>query len=81
MPDLDSMPEDPSVICITCGRRTGSPPRLNRLPDDRLCPSCRDRFLDHLPPLLPGERGAELRKTPDPGSERNAVEDEGDRSA
>lgn len=40
-------------ICIHCGLSAGSPPRLNRLEDGRLCPACAERLLDALPPLLP----------------------------
>lgn len=45
------MPRDP--VCIACGQPTGPGPRLNRLPDGRTCPSCRDRLLETLPPVLP----------------------------
>ncbi len=40
-------------VCIACGQPTGPRPRLNQLPDGRTCPSCRDRLLDGLPPVLP----------------------------
>ena len=42
-------------VCIACGQPTGPKPRLNRLPDGSICPSCRDRLLDSLPPVLPSE--------------------------
>lgn len=45
------MARDP--VCIACGQPTGPRPRLNRLSDGRICPSCRDRLLDDLPPILP----------------------------
>jgi len=45
------MARDP--VCIACGQPTGPRPRLNRLPDGRTCPSCRERLLDTLPPILP----------------------------
>ncbi len=45
------MSRDP--LCIACGRSTGPRPRLNLLPDGRTCPTCRDRLLDSLPPVLP----------------------------
>lgn len=45
------MPRDP--VCIACGQPTGPRPRLNQLADGRTCPSCRDRLLDTLPPVLP----------------------------
>lgn len=40
-------------VCIGCGQATGPRPRLNRLPDGRCCPTCQDRLLDELPPVLP----------------------------
>lgn len=40
-------------ICMGCGKPTGPLPRLNELPDGRPCPSCAERLLDSLPPLLP----------------------------
>lgn len=40
--------------CITCGRDVGFPPQLNRLENGLPCPTCRDRVLDFLPPILPG---------------------------
>ncbi|HEX6862502.1 MAG TPA: hypothetical protein VF414_06800 [Thermoanaerobaculia bacterium] len=47
------MARDP--VCIACSQPTGPGPRLNRLPDGRVCPSCRERLLDTLPPILPAE--------------------------
>ena len=46
-------------VCIACGQATGPKPRLNRLPDGSPCPSCRDRLLETLPPVLPSSE-AEL---------------------
>ncbi len=46
-------------VCFTCGEPTGPFPRLNVLSDGSVCPSCRDRLLDTLPPALPGF-GAEV---------------------
>jgi hypothetical protein len=40
-------------VCFACGSPTGPLPRLNRLPDGRVCPTCRDRLLDLVPPALP----------------------------
>ena len=40
-------------ICITCGQESTSA-RLNRLEDDRICPTCRDRLLHQLAPAVPG---------------------------
>ena len=51
------MRRDP--VCIACGQATGPAPRLNRLPDGRTCPTCRDRLLETLPPVLPS-RSTEL---------------------
>ncbi len=39
--------------CITCGLPSGDPPRLNHLPSGLICPSCHDRLLESLPPMLP----------------------------
>jgi len=41
------------AVCIGCGQPTGPGPRLNRLLDGRPCPSCSDRLLESLPPVLP----------------------------
>jgi hypothetical protein len=40
-------------VCFACGCPTGPLPRLNHLPNGRVCPTCRDRLLDSLPPVLP----------------------------
>jgi DNA-directed RNA polymerase subunit RPC12/RpoP len=40
--------------CFNCGRSVGFPPQLNRLENGLPCPTCRDRVLDFLPPILPG---------------------------
>lgn len=45
------MSRDP--VCIACGQPTGPRPRLNHLPDGRPCPTCQDRLLETLPPVLP----------------------------
>jgi hypothetical protein len=45
---------DQQSTCFTCGRAVGSPPHLNRLESGLACPTCRDRVLDFLPPILPG---------------------------
>jgi len=45
----------------------GEPHRLNRLDNGQLCPTCRDRVLDSLPPVLPAlprERGDETGISP-----------------
>ena len=41
-------------ICFSCGQGAGDPPVLNRLESGEVCKVCGDRFLDALPPLLPG---------------------------
>jgi DNA-directed RNA polymerase subunit RPC12/RpoP len=41
-------------VCFTCGLEVGEPYQLNRLANGRVCPTCRDRVLDSLPPVLPG---------------------------
>jgi len=41
------------LVCFTCGCPVGEPYKLNRLDNDQICPSCRDRVLDSLPPVLP----------------------------
>lgn len=40
--------------CITCGLPLGRPPRLNTLGNGLPCPTCVERLLAELPPLLPG---------------------------
>lgn len=40
-------------VCITCGLPAGTPPQLNRLSNGQVCPACRNRLLDWLPPVLP----------------------------
>ena len=42
------------TLCITCGQPAGEFPRLNHLPSGQVCPTCRNRLLEALPPLLPG---------------------------
>ena len=43
------------MVCFTCGLPAGETPRLNTLPGGQVCPTCRDRLLESLPPLLPSE--------------------------
>lgn len=40
-------------ICIQCGLSTRTTDRLNRQPDGKVCPACRERVLATLPPVLP----------------------------
>ena len=47
------MGESNPSICIQCGHSTDQTQRLNRLADGRVCSICRDRLLEHLPPMLP----------------------------
>jgi hypothetical protein len=47
------MADSTPTYCIHCGHSTEQDGRLNRLADGRVCPSCRERLLDSLPPLLP----------------------------
>ncbi len=64
-------PKEPT--CITCGLATGEAPRLNRLDNGAVCPTCRDRLLDLLPPLFPGGE----RLAAGPGADAPAEEEEG----
>jgi len=47
------MSDSPIPICFNCGQPAIGP-RLNRLEDGVPCPTCADRLLMLLPPLLPG---------------------------
>jgi len=49
------MSDSKGSLCITCGQPTGGAPRLNTLSSGQACPTCRDRLLESLPSLLPGE--------------------------
>jgi DNA-directed RNA polymerase subunit RPC12/RpoP len=42
-------------VCFTCGLQVGEPHRLNRLDNGQICPTCRDRVLESLPPVLPSQ--------------------------
>ena len=42
-----------NAVCFTCGLVIESPPRLSRLTTGQVCPACRDRVLEGLPPALP----------------------------
>ncbi len=37
-------------LCFTCSMPVGSPPRLNHRDNGTVCPTCRDRLLEFLPP-------------------------------
>ena len=43
-----------TTLCFTCGQSANCGEHLNRLDDGRICPTCAERFMDSLPPLLPG---------------------------
>jgi hypothetical protein len=47
------MPDRARTLCISCGLHVGETPQLNRLPNGQICPTCRERVLDWLPPALP----------------------------
>jgi hypothetical protein len=53
------MTRDRKPVCIRC-EQAAVPGVINRLPDGRICPICRDRLLDSIPPALP-------RQAPEPG--------------
>ena len=59
------------AVCFTCGMGADDPPRLNRLENGQICPACRDRVLESLPPILPDLKGVrgiasvEPAETPD----------------
>lgn len=40
------------VVCFHCTQPIGDPPRLNELADGQVCPACRDRLLEELPPIV-----------------------------
>lgn len=40
------------VVCFHCTQPIGDPPRLNELSDGEVCPVCRDRLLEELPPIV-----------------------------
>lgn len=62
------MPADgkgmPSTVCITCGIHLTVPPRLSRLENGQICPACRDRVLESLPPILPGHGSRDIEDLP-----------------
>lgn len=41
------------TVCFSCGNPVGEPPVLHRLANGQPCVACRDRMLEHLPPVLP----------------------------
>ena len=53
----------------------GEPYRLNRLDNGQICPTCRERVLDSLPPVLPALAGARIDP---PGVSPEVYDDSGD---
>lgn len=51
------MAEPSAPLCITCSLPVSEPLRLNHLPSGQTCPTCRDRLLAALPPVLPARAG------------------------
>lgn len=47
------MRDSSETVCFTCGLPSGEFPRLNHLPGGQVCPTCRDRLMSILPPILP----------------------------
>ena len=47
------MTQRSETLCITCGLAVGETPRLNRLSNGQICPTCLDRAMDSIPPALP----------------------------
>ena len=56
------------IVCFTCGQDAGEPPRLNRLESGKLCPACRERVLEALPPALPQEEPRPASEAPASGA-------------
>lgn len=50
------MPESAHPVCFTCGLSAGETIQFNRLPNGQVCPTCRERLLDLIPPCLPSLR-------------------------
>jgi hypothetical protein len=53
-----SMGDLTNAVCFTCGLVIESPPRLSRLTNGQVCPACRERVLEDLPPALPARGSA-----------------------
>ena len=47
------MASDRQPVCFTCSQPIAESPEINKLENGEACPTCRDRLLDSLPPLLP----------------------------
>ncbi|MCA8981613.1 MAG: hypothetical protein H6831_09505 [Planctomycetes bacterium] len=50
--------------CIQCGQPSGTPLRLNHLPNGLPCPVCRDRLLESLPAPFGGARAEDEIEEP-----------------
>ena len=70
------MAEITNTVCFTCGLGIEDPPRLNRLTTGQVCPACRERLLDALPPMLPAPEPAPTSIVTEPVSERLEPRDE-----
>jgi hypothetical protein len=52
---VDGGAMDGAPICFQCGQAIETDPtRLNHLEDGRPCPTCSERLMESLRPLLPG---------------------------
>ena len=72
------MTEPQATLCMTCGGQVAATRALNRLPGGEVCPTCRERLLEGLPPLLPGGyEGLEAEEAPERAVEAPS-EDVGD---
>ena len=77
------MDSDSRPLCFHCGQATGSRETQNRLPGGEICPHCRARLLEELPPVLPGmgrgmpagygALGAEPYEEPEPSPGRGGI--------
>jgi DNA-directed RNA polymerase subunit RPC12/RpoP len=70
-----------NAVCFTCGLVIESPPRLSRLTNGQVCPACRERVLDGLPPALPSQpsgtgAGSDLRGLSAENSDADERDDE-----
>lgn len=52
------MPRSATTLCIHCGQSADDLTRFNRLADGRACPTCADRLLASLPPVLPASKAS-----------------------
>ena len=53
---------DRQSVCFTCSQPVAEPPAINQLENGETCPTCRDRLLDSLPPLLPSRALAPIKE-------------------